>query len=100
MLAHDRSLEEQVGERGAAISAAASDTGSYQPAVAVLITYFTEEILPHAPAEERSIYTAAGALPALAVTVAELLAAMHQLTAGHGRQLDGPTMSSGRTSSS
>jgi iron-sulfur cluster repair protein YtfE (RIC family) len=88
MLAHHRNLEKQVGERAAAVAgatASASGTrgpgGSYPLAVADLVAHFNEEVLPHATAEEQSIYLAAIAVPALEKTVAELLLEHEQLTA-------------------
>jgi len=79
MLAHHRSLEDQVARRVATLRAAASGDGAYEGAVAELAAYVAEEVLPHAIAEEHSIYQAAGGLPDLAGTVPEMVAEHRQL---------------------
>ncbi len=80
MLAHHRSLEDEVGRRVATLRAVAGSGGHYEPVVAELVAYVAEEVLPHAMAEERSIYEAAGRLPGLAARVTEMIAEHRQLT--------------------
>ncbi|MHB1850368.1 MAG: DUF2249 domain-containing protein [Acidimicrobiales bacterium] len=81
MLAHHRSLEDQVARRVATLRAAASGDGAYEIAVAELAAYVAEEVLPHAIAEEHSVYQAAGGLPGLADTVSGMVAEHRQLAA-------------------
>ena len=81
MLAHHRSLEDQVVRRVATLREAIGSDRPYEAAVAELVAYVAEEVLPHAMAEEHSIYQAAGGLAALAGTVAEMIAEHRQLVA-------------------
>src|ERR1035441_4068853 len=53
---------------------------AYEPAVAALFAYLAEEVLPHAVAEEHSIYRVAGARADLADTVNEMTAEHRVLT--------------------
>jgi hypothetical protein len=61
MLAHHRLLDDGVAERVGAVRAAVETGGSYEPAVGGLVAFLAEEVLPHAAAEENSIYQAARA---------------------------------------
>ena len=81
MLAHHRSLEDQVARRVATVREAGGSNRPNEAAVAELVAYVAEEVLPHAMAEEHSIYQAAGGLPDLAGTVAEMIAEHRQLMA-------------------
>lgn len=81
MLAHHRTLEDQVARRVATLQAVVVSNDPYEAAVAELVAYVAEEVLPHAMAEEHSIYQAAGGLPDLAGTVAEMIAEHRQLVA-------------------
>ncbi len=81
MLAHHRSLEDQVVQRVATLREAVDTNGPYETAVAELVAYVAEEVLPHAIAEEHSIYQAAGRLPDLAGAVAEMITEHRQLVA-------------------
>ena len=74
MLEHHRALDEHVGARIAALVGAAESGIAYEPAVAALVTYLAEEVLPHAVAEEHSIYRVAGVRTDLADTVEEMTA--------------------------
>lgn len=58
MLAHHRALGEQLSARVGAVSAAAAAGQPHEAAVAGLIAYLAGEILPHAAAEEATIYPA------------------------------------------
>ncbi|MHB8245531.1 MAG: DUF2249 domain-containing protein [Acidimicrobiales bacterium] len=79
MLTHHRTLEDQVARRVATLQAAVGSGAPYEVAAAELVAYVAEEVLPHAIAEEHSIYQAAGALPDLVGTVAEMIAEHRQL---------------------
>ncbi len=81
MLAHHRTLEDQVARRVATLQAIAVSNAPYEAAVAELVAYVAEEVLPHAMAEEHSIYQAATGLPDLSGTVAEMIAEHRQLAA-------------------
>jgi uncharacterized protein (DUF2249 family) len=74
MLQHHRTLVEDVDSRIAAIAEAVGRGAPYEPAVGALVTYLAEEVLPHAVAEESSIYRAAGARADLANTVNGMIA--------------------------
>ncbi|MHB8294570.1 MAG: DUF2249 domain-containing protein [Acidimicrobiales bacterium] len=79
MLAHHRSLEDQVARRVGALRAAVDGAGPHEATVAELVTYLAEEVLPHATAEEHSIYEAASGLPDVASTVTEMIAEHKEL---------------------
>ncbi|MGH9086769.1 MAG: DUF2249 domain-containing protein [Acidimicrobiales bacterium] len=79
MLGHHAILEDQVARRVATVRAVVDASGPYEPAVAELVAYVADEVLPHAMAEEHSIYQAAGTLPGLADTVAEMIGEHRQL---------------------
>ncbi len=85
MLTHHRILGEQLGERVSAVSAAAAAGQPHEAAVAGLIAYLAGEILPHAAAEEATIYPAAAALGGLADTVSEMTAEHATLSEAAGR---------------
>ena len=85
MLTHHRILGERLGERVSAVTAAAAAGQPYETAVAGLIAYLAAEILPHAAAEEETIYPAAAALDGLAGTVSEMTAEHRVLSAAAGR---------------
>lgn len=72
MLSHHRSLEDDLGGRVTALVAGVSGGAPFAPAAAELVAYFGSEILPHALAEEQSIYRAAARRPELSATVAEM----------------------------
>lgn len=73
MLAHHRALDEQVGIRVAAVAGAVAGGSAHEPAVAELVAYLADEVLPHALAEEHTIYQIAGTREELTVTVNEML---------------------------
>ncbi|MGE5136993.1 MAG: DUF2249 domain-containing protein [Gemmatimonadota bacterium] len=85
MLAHHRILGEQLNERVSAIAAAAAAGQPHEMAVAGLVAYLAREVLPHAAAEEETIYPAAGALDGLAGTVKEMIAEHRILSEAAGR---------------
>ncbi len=73
ILAHHRVLEENVARRVAALTEAVASGGRHEVALADLISYVASEVLPHAMAEEHSIYAVAAARPELAGTVGAMV---------------------------
>jgi uncharacterized protein (DUF2249 family)/hemerythrin-like domain-containing protein len=73
MLAHHAALAEGVRRRVVALSSSVEVGDSYEPAVAELVAYVAEQVLPHALAEEHTIYQAASARDELAETVAAMV---------------------------
>jgi len=73
MLAHHATLGEELTRRADAVSAAVAAGRPYGAAVAGLIAYLAEEVLPHATAEEKSIYPAAAAHADMAGMVGEMI---------------------------
>jgi uncharacterized protein (DUF2249 family) len=59
MLARRKALDGGLKERADAVLAAVTSARPYEMAVADVITYLAEEVLPHATAEEKAIYPAA-----------------------------------------
>ncbi|HEU5419351.1 MAG TPA: DUF2249 domain-containing protein [Streptosporangiaceae bacterium] len=84
MLEHHKRLAEQLAGRADAVSGAAAAGRPHGAAVAGLIAYLAEEILPHAAAEETTIYPAA-AQAGLADVVGEMTAEHRTLTAAGER---------------
>jgi hypothetical protein len=72
--AHHGVLGEQLSERVSAVSAAAAAGQPHEATVAGLVAYLAGEILPHAAAEEATIYPAAAGLDDLAGAVSEMTA--------------------------
>ena len=73
MLEHHKRLGEGLAGRADAVSGAVAAGKPYGAAVAGLVAYLAEEVLPHAAAEEKTIYLAA-AQAGLASTVGEMIA--------------------------
>jgi len=84
MLTHHKRLGEQLAGRADAVSGAAAAGRPHGAAVAGLIAYLAGEILPHAAAEETTIYPAA-AHAGLAGVVGEMTAEHRTLTAAGER---------------
>lgn len=82
MLSHHRSLLENVGVRVEGLSRAVAVGGAYEAAAADLVAYLADEVLPHALAEEHTIYPISGRRDGLAGTVAEMVAEHRTLAAG------------------
>jgi hypothetical protein len=85
MLAHHQALEDGVRERTDALARAGAAGHPFEPAAAELVAYLADEVLPHAQAEEQTIYRAAGDLAELADTVAEMISE-HRTLASAGRR--------------
>ena len=81
MLQHHRTLVADVDNRVAALAETVDSGIAYEPAVAELVTYLAEEVIPHAVAEELSIYRTAATRANLANTVNEMIAEHRVLTA-------------------
>lgn len=82
MLTHHRLLSEQLSTWAAAVSEAVAASRQHDAAVAEMIAYLAEEVLPHAIAEEETIYPAvAAARPDLTGTVSEMVAEHGTLSA-------------------
>ena len=73
MLEHHKRLSEELAGRADAVTNAIKAQRPYGAALASLIAYLAEEVLPHAAAEENAIYPAA-ARAGLAGTVEEMIA--------------------------
>ena len=73
MLAHHQALDEHVGIRVAALTGAVASRGAHEAATADLVAYLADEVLPHALAEEHTIYRVAGTRAELAETVTEMV---------------------------
>jgi hypothetical protein len=74
MLAHHARLGEELASRADSVSAAVTAGRPYGAAVAGLIAYLAEEVLPHAAAEEKTVYPAAAAHADMAGMVGEMVA--------------------------
>ena len=72
ILEHHERLGEELAARADAVSGAVANGQPYGAAVAGLVAYLAEEVLPHAAAEEKTIYPAA-TRAGLAGTVEEML---------------------------
>ncbi len=71
---HHQMLEGKLRARVAVLAAAAAGDRPYELAAGALVAYLGGEVLPHAAAEEQTIYPAAAAQPGLAGTVTEMTA--------------------------
>jgi uncharacterized protein (DUF2249 family) len=78
MLHHHHVLNENVRIRVDALAEAVDKGIAYEPAVAALVAFLAEEVLPHAVAEEHTIYRVAGARADLAGTV-KVMVGEHRL---------------------
>ena len=61
MLAHHQALEDGLTARADAVTGAVDGGQPHGTAVADLVAYLADEVLPHATAEEATIYRAAAA---------------------------------------
>jgi len=81
MLAHHARLGEELASRADSVSAAVTAGRPYGAAVTGLIAYLAEEVLPHAAAEEKTVYPAAAAHADMAGMVGEMVAEHIMLSA-------------------
>ena len=73
MLAHHEALADGVARRVVAVRVAAERHDRFEAAAAELVAYLGTEVLPHAMAEEHTLYQAAAAKKDLADTVAGMV---------------------------
>ena len=73
MLAHHAALADGVARRVGALRSAVEGQDRYETTAAALVAYLAKEVLPHAVAEERTLYQAAAAKADLADTVAGMV---------------------------
>ena len=73
MLAHHRALVEHVGIRMSALTGAVAAGSPHEAAAAALVAYLADEVLPHALAEEDTIYRVAGTRAELTAIVTEMV---------------------------
>ncbi|MHB1595484.1 MAG: DUF2249 domain-containing protein [Streptosporangiaceae bacterium] len=85
MLAHHQALEEGLTARSGAVTGAAEAGQPHGTAVADLIVYLAEQVLPHAAAEEATIYRAAAAHPDLTEMIGGMIAEHVILASGTAR---------------
>jgi succinyl-CoA synthetase alpha subunit len=97
MREHLRTLAEDVKHRVTALAAAVNSGISHEPSVAELLTYLAEQVLPHAAAEELSIYCTAAAQADLANTVNEMIAEHRVLVAAVESLANAPTAATALT---
>ena len=84
MRTHHRMLSEQLSSRAAAVSEAVTAGRPHETAVAGVIAYLAEEVLPHAAAEEQTLYPAAAMHEDLIGAVNEMIAEHGTLSAAAG----------------
>ena len=85
MRAHHKALSEELSGRADAVSRAAAAGLPHGAAVAAVVAYLTAEVLPHAAAEEKTIYPVAAARVSLAALVGEMVAEHVVLSTAAGR---------------
>ncbi len=81
MLRHHRTLVDDVDDRIRVLAGALDSGTTYQPAVVELVAYLADEVIPHAVAEELSIYRTAATLTDLAATVEGMISEHRVLVA-------------------
>ncbi len=81
MLAHHAALADGVARRAAALRPVAENHGGYETAAAELVAYLANEVLPHAMAEEHTLYQVAATKADLAETVTRLVDEHRDFTA-------------------
>jgi uncharacterized protein YeaO (DUF488 family)/iron-sulfur cluster repair protein YtfE (RIC family) len=85
MRAHHRVLGERLAARAGAVSGAVASGVPYQAAVGRFIAYLAGEVLPHAAAEEKTLYPFAAANTGLAGLIGEMTAEHVTLSAAGSR---------------
>jgi uncharacterized protein (DUF2249 family) len=91
MRAHHKALSEELSGRADAVSRAAVAGLPHGAAVAAVVAYLAAEVLPHAAAEEKTIYPAAAARADLADLVGEMVAEHVVLSTAAGRLAAAPS---------
>lgn len=85
MLAHHAALADGVDRRVAALRAAVEAGAGHGAAMAELVAYVASEVLPHATAEEHTLYRVAAGFGQLGGTVAGMIDEHRRLAAAVGR---------------
>ncbi len=88
--AHHRTLSEHLAQHVSAVSEAVASGQPHDPAVAGLLAFLDADVLPHALAEEQTIYQAAAAVAGLADLVSLMTGEHKELGAAAGRLADAP----------
>src|SRR6185437_15099737 len=88
MLGHHRLLEEHVESRVGAVMRAVADNNSCEAAVAELVACLADEVLPHALAEEHTIYPVAALRGDLSEVVAGMVVEHRALASATERLAD------------
>ena len=91
MRSHHELLSEQLSSRAAAVSEAVTAGRPHDAAVADLVGYLAREILPHALAEEETVYPAAAAARCALVGTVNEMAAEHDTLSAAAETLAGQT---------
>ncbi|MGH9303007.1 MAG: DUF2249 domain-containing protein [Acidimicrobiales bacterium] len=79
MLEHHAHLEDQVARRVATVRAAVDHKAPHEAALAELVAYVASDVLPHAIAEEQTIYKAAAATRELAPAISKMVGEHREL---------------------
>lgn len=90
MLAHHAALAGGVSRRVDVLHATVEAGGSYESAAGELMAYMAREVLPHALAEEHTVYRAAAGDPAMEETVSAMIDEHRQLAASTERLATAP----------
>ncbi|MGH3149395.1 MAG: hemerythrin domain-containing protein [Streptosporangiaceae bacterium] len=85
LVARHAELREVLGRWAGVLAAAAASGGPVRPARNLLRAFLADEVLPHARAEERTLYRAAGRDPAASLLVQALIGEHRDLAARAGR---------------
>ncbi|MHB8430793.1 MAG: DUF2249 domain-containing protein [Acidimicrobiales bacterium] len=91
ILDHHRALIENVGIRVAALTVAVSAGRAYEVAGAELVAYLADEVLPHALAEEQTMYCAAESRSDLTATVDEMIGEHRKLASAIEQLANAPS---------
>jgi hypothetical protein len=85
VLDHHTKLLHEMERRAGAVIAAAVSGAPYEPSVLALGEFVADDILPHAEAEEQTLYPAAAAIPAAALLIRAMKDEHRQLGSLAGR---------------
>ncbi|MGH9028680.1 MAG: DUF2249 domain-containing protein [Acidimicrobiales bacterium] len=91
MLRHHRQLEAHVESRVDGLTRAVTTGGPFEPMVADLVACLADEVLPHALAEEHTIYRVAATRAGLSDTVAQMITQHRMLASAAERLADTPS---------
>lgn len=91
MLTHHRLLDDGVARRAGSLRGAVDAGAPYEPALAELVAYLAHEVLPHALAEEHTLYRVAGTRAGLAGSVGEMTAEHRSLAEAVDDLADAPS---------